>query len=303
VGLTDPVATFASEVGPPAAGPVVAVGGRTRYDVGGAVDPAAREVRAPAGIVAHDPADMTVRVRCATSVAELDGALAESRQCVAIPDRPGSTVGGALAVGASGLRALGWGPVRDTLLEARFVTAEGAVAVAGGPTVKNVSGYDLCRLLVGSLGTIGLLAEVVLRTRPVQQLEQWFEASDRDPWDLRRALHHPTSILWDGETSWVLLGGHREDVAAEAGATGLVASTRPPDLPPFRWSVDPASLHDLLDDGHGRFVAQIGVGIVHREQPQPARALTPTVEVLHRRLKSELDPTGRLAPGRSVGKR
>jgi glycolate oxidase FAD binding subunit len=289
-------------VGPPAAGPVVAVGGRTRFDVGGPVDASAREVRAPTGIVTHEPADMTVRVRCGTSVAEVDDALADSGQCVAVPDRAGSTVGGALALGFSGLRALGWGPVRDVLLEARFVTAEGAVAVAGGPTVKNVSGYDLCRLLVGSLGTLGLLAEVVLRTRPVQ-VEQWYEAGARDPWNVRRTLHQPTSILWDGETTWVLLCGHPADRAAQAAATGLAATAGPPDLPPFRWSLDPAALHDLPDDGGGRFVAQVGVGIVHRELPQPQRALTPTVEILHRRLKAELDPAGRLAPGRTVGVR
>ena len=105
-GATDPVAAFAAEVGPPDAGPVVAVGGRTQWDVGGPVDAGAgaREVRPPAGVVAVEAADMTVRVRAGTTVADLDAALAEVGQCVALPSWPGATVGGVLAVGRSGLR-------------------------------------------------------------------------------------------------------------------------------------------------------------------------------------------------------
>ena len=68
----------------------------------------------------------------------------------------GGTVGGALAVGRSGIRRLGDGSVRDVLLQARYVGADGEVVKAGGPTVKNVSGFDVCRLLVGSRGTLGL---------------------------------------------------------------------------------------------------------------------------------------------------
>jgi FAD/FMN-containing dehydrogenase len=300
---SDPVAAMAAEVGPPEAGPVVAVGGRTAWDLGGSVAPDAREVRAPAGIVAHEPAEMTVRVRAGTTVVDLDAALADAGQCVALPDHPGATVGGVLAVGRSGLRRLGWGPVRDAVLEVRFVTAEGAVATAGGPTVKNVSGYDLCRLLVGSLGTLGLLAEVVLRTRPLPAVERWHLAVGADPWELRARLLAPTSMLWDGDRTWVLLGGHGADVEAQARHAGLEPADGPPPLPPHRWSLPPADLADLPDDGQGRFVAEIGVGVVHREVPRPSRALDPAVDALHRRLKDGLDPYGRLAPGRQVGLR
>ena len=179
------IAAFAAEVGPTEAGPVVAVGGRTQWDVGGPLDPAvdARTVRAPAGIVTVEAADMTVRVRAGTTVVELDAALAEVGQAVALPAWPGATVGGVLAVGRSGLRRLGWGAVRDTVLEVRYVSAAGTVVTAGGPTVKNVSGFDLCRLLVGSLGTLGLLAEVVLRTRPLPATERWL-AGPADPFTL-----------------------------------------------------------------------------------------------------------------------
>jgi glycolate oxidase FAD binding subunit len=288
---------FAAEVA--AGGPVVAVGGRSAFEVGGAVDPAAREVRAPAGIVEHLPAEMTVRVRAGTTVADLDAALAESGQCVALPGRtPASTVGGALAVGRSGLRRLGWGPVRDTVLEVTAVTGDGRLVRAGGPTVKNVTGFDLCRLLVGSLGTLAVLAEVVLRTRPAPRDERWFTA----PSPSLAGLYRPVAARWDGTTTWVLLDGHPDDVEAQVAAGGLVPAGSGPavDELPHRWSVPVADLPSLVGDGHGRFVAELGVGVVHRAAPQPRAAVDPAVRALHERLKAAFDPDGRLAPGRSV---
>jgi glycolate oxidase FAD binding subunit len=293
---------FALEVGGRDAGPVVAVGGRTQFAFGGPVDTDAREVRAPIGIVEHEPAEMTVRVRASTTVEALDAALGEHGQCVALPAWPGATVGGVLAAGHSGIRRLGWGPARDTVLEVRYVSAEGALVKAGGPTVKNVSGYDLPRLFVGSLGTLGIIAEVVLRTRPVPVSDAWFGATDIDPFALRHRLYRPAAILWDGTTTWVLLDGHPADVAAEAASTGLQAidPASAPALPPQRWSMRPSALRTLPGDGHGPFVAEIGVGVVHRTEAQPARPVDPAVAAVHARLKAAFDPTGRLAPGRSV---
>jgi FAD/FMN-containing dehydrogenase len=288
---------FAAEVGPAEAGPVVAEGGRTQWSAG-VVDAealaAARVVRAPAGVVAVEAADMTVRVRARTPVADVDAALAEVEQVVAVPDWPGATVGGVLAVGHSGLRRLGWGPVRDTVLEVRYVSAEGRLVAAGGPTVKNVSGFDLCRLLVGSLGTLGLVGEVVLRTRPRPATERWL-AGEADPFALLRRLHRPASILWDGTTTWVLLDGHPADVGAQARlCEGLAPVEGGPSLPPHRWSLRPSELRAL----EGEFVAEVGVGTVHRPDPQPARPVDPAVRSLHQRIKAQFDPTGRLAPGR-----
>jgi FAD/FMN-containing dehydrogenase len=300
--VTSAVAAFAAEVGPPAAGPVVAVGGRTQWEVGGPLDPAAgaREVRAPAGIAAIEAADMTVRVRAGTTVVDLDDALAEVGQTVALPSWPGATVGGVLAVGHSGIRRLGWGPVRDTVLEVRYMSADGTVVKAGGPTVKNVSGFDLCRLLVGSLGTLGLVAEVVLRTRPLPATERWL-AGEADPFALVDRLHRPAAVLWDGTTTWVLLDGHPADVDSQARLTGLAEVDGPPPRPPFRWSLRPSALPALAGgraDPADGFVAEVGVGVVHRASPQPPRPVDPTVATLHRRVKDLFDPLGRLAPGR-----
>jgi FAD/FMN-containing dehydrogenase len=300
---TGAVEAFAAEVGPADAGPVSAVGGRTQWGVGGGVSPDAREVRAPAGIVALEAADMTVRVRAGTTVAELDAALAEVGQTVAMPPWDGATVGGVLAVGHSGLRRLGWGPVRDVLLEARVVTADGRVVKAGGPTVKNVSGYDLCRLLVGSLGTLAFAAEVVLRTRPLPPAERWL-AGDADPFALVARLYRPAAVLWDGTTTWVLLDGHPDDVAAQSALAGLADADGPPALPgPHRWSLRPSGLPALGGDGSspdrpGRFVAEVGVGVVHADRPAPPRPVDPHVLELHRRIKAVFDPGGRLNPGR-----
>lgn len=293
------IVALAEEVGTPDAGPVVAMGGGTAGEAGGHVDPAARPVHAPAGVVEWSPAEMTVRVLAGTTVADLDAALVGDGQCVALPDRPGSTVGGALSLGHSDLRRLGWGPVRDCLLEATVVTADGAVAVAGGPTVKNVSGFDLCRLLVSSRGTLAVLAEVVLRTRPLPATERWL-FGPADPASVDRALHRPASILWDGSTTWALLAGHAPDVEAQsavASALGLVPCAGPPPLPSHRWSVAPSDLGSFAGTG---WVAEWGVGVVHHPAPQPARAIDPAVRVLHERIKATFDATGRLAPGRAV---
>jgi len=290
---------FAREVGGVSAGVVVAVGGRTQWNVGGAVDDGVREVRAPAGIVSHEPAEMTVRVRAGTTVDDLDASLAEHGQCVALPGGAAATVGGVLAVGHSGVRRLGWGRVRDTVLEVRYVSADGRVVVGGGPTVKNVSGFDLPRLLVGSLGTLGLLAEVVLRTRPLPAAEQWFVVEGRDPFALVASLYRPASVLWDGTKTWALLDGHPSDIEAEAAATGLASHEGAPptkDGLRYRWSLRPSELASL----DGRFLAEVGVGVVHRDVPQPSRQVDPAVVDLHRRIKANFDPTGRLAPGRSV---
>lgn len=299
---------FADEVGGAAAGPVVAAGAGTAAYLGGRVEPGTRAVRAPVGVVAVDPADMTVRVRAGTPVIDLAAALAEVGQCVAVPARsPAATVGGALAVGRSGTDRLGRGPLRDTVLEVTAVLADGGVVKAGGPTVKNVSGYDLCRMMVGSLGTLAVLGEVVLRTRPLPACERWHSGPPgADPHAVLRSLHRPVTVLWDGVTTWVLLAGHADDVETEATATGLVgiddSGSTLPDLSalPERWSVRPSTVPTLAGDGRGPFVAEVGVGIVHRCTAPPARPVDPAVRRVHERLKAAFDPTERLAPGRTV---
>jgi glycolate oxidase FAD binding subunit len=200
-------------------------------------------------------------------------------------------------VGLADVRRLGYGPVRDVLLQARYVSAAGEVVKAGGPTVKNVTGFDLCRLLVGSHGSLGFLGEVILRTRPIAQCSRWFRREVSDPFELLSQLHRPISVLWDGSSAWVLLEGHPDDVQAQAHGALLRPIDGPPLLPiGSRRSVAPSSI--TVTDG--QFVAEVGVGTVHHAEPWVRPQRTQRVLDLARALKHEFDPLGRLNPGVDV---
>jgi FAD/FMN-containing dehydrogenase len=282
------LSTFVAEVG--VTDPVSITGLGTR---GGAVA-GVRTVAAPAGITWIEAAEMTASCGAGTAVADLDDALREYGQCVAIP--AWGSIGGALAVGRSGLRRLGYGPVRDALLQARYVSAAGELVKAGGPTVKNVSGFDLCRLLVGSRGTLGFIGDVILRTRPRARFEQWFRG-EVDPEEVLARLYRPTAALWDGSSVWVLLEGDPEDVDQQIAPLALTAVDGPPELPAGgRWSIPPGAYRTL----RGRFVVELGVGVVHHQEPPPRRDVDPVLRDLHHHLKQRFDPTGRLNPGVNV---
>ncbi len=280
---------FAAQVGPD--GPVTVAGSGSQ---GGAVVEV-RSVTAPSGIERIDAAEMVVECGAATPVDELRDALAEHGQTVALP--PGGTVGGTLAVGRSDVTRLGHGPMRDVLLQTRYVSAAGKVTKAGGPTVKNVSGFDLCRLFVGSYGTLGFFGDVILRTRPMARTTRWFR-SDRDPLELLRDVHRPVALLWDGASTSVRLDGDDGDIARAVDRFDLRDAPGPPPLPgPHRWSLPPAQAMDAARSVDGSFVVELGVGVVHHsggiERPEPDAA----IRALHDRIKHEFDPTGRLNPG------
>ena len=256
-----------------------------------------RPVSAPAGIVEFEPAEMTLRCGAATPLDDLHAAVAAVGQELALP--VGGTVGGALAVGHSDVLRLGRGAVRDCLLQVRFVTASGVEVRAGGPTVKNVSGFDLCRLMVGSRGTLGVMGEVIVRTRPRPAVRQWF-TTDAPPERLLPTLYRPISVLWDGTRCWVCLEGHPDDVADEQHRAGLAEIDGPPALPDgARWSVAPSRWREV--QGSGRFVMELGVGVVHHERAprvgvDPVVSLPPRVRRLNDELKRQFDPTRRWNP-------
>lgn len=309
---------FAAEVG--ADGPVTVVGGGSRWDEGGSLQAGTRELRAPAGIVRYTPAEMTVQVRAGTPVAELHAELAARGQRTALPERTGpsggGTVGGAVAVGHNHLDRRARGTVATTVLQIRYVSAEGRIITGGGPTVKNVTGFDLPRLMTGALGTLGLLAEVILRTNPVPAVSRWFEAVGADPFAVDADLLRPSSVLWDGERVWVHLEGHGADVDAEATVLarhGDFSDVEGPPrcLPPHRWSLAPSDLIRLAGPDpspmgpplpSGGFVASVGVGTLWAHETQPMRPVNPAVAVVSRRLKDNFDPSGRLNPGRTPGR-
>jgi FAD/FMN-containing dehydrogenase len=288
VGVID-LAAFAEEVG--STDPVTITGCGTR---GGPVA-GTRVVRAPSGIVDYDPAEMTLRCGAGTPIAEVKAALHDASQFVSLAD--GGSVGGALVTAASDLRRLGRGPAREALLQARLVTAQGHVAMAGGPTVKNVSGFDLCRLLVGSHGALGFLGEVILRTRPAPAVSLWF-AGNADPDVVRGRLYRPAAVLWDGTTTWVCLEGHPADVTQQATLTGLAEVAGPPSVPACQSLVPPTQLRASVSGSSGPALAEMGVGVLHTATPRLPNAVDPTITTLHRDLANAFDPTGRLNPGR-----
>jgi FAD/FMN-containing dehydrogenase len=158
-----------------------------------------------------------------------------------------------------------------------------------------VSGFDLARLLVGSRGTLGMMGELVLRCLPRPAESVWLSGTT-DPFELRRRLFRPTTILWDGRTTWVNLEGSAAEVAAEAAVAGLAEVDGPPAVPTAgRRSLRPRELRNL----DGSFLAEIGVGVVHVDRAV-ADAGPPAEVELHGRVKANLDPDRRFSPGRTL---
>lgn len=136
-----------------------------------AVD-AVLDVSGLTGVITHNPGDMTVSAHAGTPLRALTEELAEHGQHVSLDAAriaDGATLGGLLATADSGPSSLVYGTLRDLVIGVTVVLADGTVARSGGHVIKNVAGYDLAKLLHGSFGTLGVLAEVVLRLHPVPQ--------------------------------------------------------------------------------------------------------------------------------------
>lgn len=149
---------------------VYPVGGRTALDVG--LPPAkpgfALDTTALDAVIDYPARDMTITVQAGITVGKLQAALAAEGQWlpVDVPRADEATIGGAVAVNASGPRRLGYGNLRDYVIGVQFVADDGSVVNAGGRVVKNVAGYDLMKLHTGALGTLGVLTQLTLKVRP-----------------------------------------------------------------------------------------------------------------------------------------
>ncbi len=124
---------------------------------------------AMSGIVDHVPADLTVTVGAGTPLADVQRALAAHGQLLPLdpPHADAATLGGIVASNSNGFGRVRYGGVRDLLIGIVASLADGSVARAGGRVVKNVAGYDLDKLFIGSLGTLGVLTEVTLKVLPL----------------------------------------------------------------------------------------------------------------------------------------
>ncbi|MGB7481076.1 MAG: glycolate oxidase subunit GlcE, partial [Burkholderiaceae bacterium] len=151
--------------------PLSIVGGGSK-DWYGEPLPAAAEPLPTAGyrgIVDYEPTELVITARCGTPLAEIEAALAAQRQMLAFEPPhfgAGATVGGMVAAGLSGPRRQAAGAVRDFVLGAVLMDGRGEVLHFGGQVMKNVAGYDVSRLLAGSLGVLGLILEVSLKVLP-----------------------------------------------------------------------------------------------------------------------------------------
>lgn len=124
-------------------------------------------------VIDYPARDMTITVQAGIRVAELQRLLAAEGQRLPIdvphPDR--ATLGGAIATNASGPRRLGAGTLRDYVIGITTVNDAGQETKAGGRVVKNVAGYDLCKLHTGALGTLGVVTQVTLKVRPIPEAQ------------------------------------------------------------------------------------------------------------------------------------
>lgn len=272
-------------------------------------------LEAPRGIRSFVPDEMTVCCGAGTSVDELMVALSERGQYVNLPRRSSGsgTVGGALALGEGDIYRLGRGSVRDVLLQSVFIDSAGTLITAGGPTVKNVSGFDLCRLLVGSCGRLGFLVEVILRTRPSSLATKWFavEDADRDAVStIMLRVNRPTSVLWNGSMVQLCLEGHPGDI--DETVQGLRGSLSRPvtevespnlDAFPHRWIRSPRDVVEIVTNSTERCFAEIATGIVHHSEPEVRPDVQVDVVSIEQRLLDAFDPHDRLNGGSTVWSR
>ncbi|CAN7722437.1 glycolate oxidase subunit GlcE [Pseudoduganella sp. LjRoot289] len=126
------------------------------------------------GVVDYEPTELVITARCGTPLAQIEALLAANGQMLAFePPRyaEGSTIGGVVASGLAGPRRASAGGVRDFVLGAKLMDGRGEVLKFGGQVMKNVAGYDVSRLLAGSMGTLGLVLEVSLKVLPLPVCE------------------------------------------------------------------------------------------------------------------------------------
>jgi glycolate oxidase FAD binding subunit len=143
------------------------------------------DTRAYSGIVDYEPTELVITARCGTPLAEIEAVLAERNQMLAFePPHFGedATLGGAIAAGLSGPRRANVGAVRDFVLGTKVMDGKGEVLTFGGQVMKNVAGYDVSRMMAGSLGTLALMLEISVKVLPraFSETSLRFEMSEID---------------------------------------------------------------------------------------------------------------------------
>jgi len=119
--------------------------------------------------ITHEPADLVATVEAGVSLRKFQERLSEAGQWLPVdpPDEANATIGSIVATAAPGPQSFGYGPLRSFVIGLRAVLADGRIIKAGGKVVKNVAGYDLCKLFTASYGTLGAITEVTFKLRPL----------------------------------------------------------------------------------------------------------------------------------------
>lgn len=168
------------------------------------------------GVVAYEPSELVITVRCGTRIRDIEALLAQHQQMLPFEPPhfgPDATIGGAIACGFSGPRRPFAGAARDAMLGCKIINGKGEVLSFGGQVMKNVAGYDVSRLMVGAMGTLGVLLEVSLKVlpRPPVEISLAHTLSVQEALDVmcaRAAKPLPLSAAhYDGESVILRLSG------------------------------------------------------------------------------------------------
>jgi glycolate oxidase FAD binding subunit len=213
------------------------------------------DLRSYRGIVEYEPSELVITARCGTPLAEIETQLAAQRQFLAFePPHFGGdpTIGGVIAAGLSGPRRSQAGAARDFVLGAVLLSVEGVMLHFGGTVMKNVAGFDVSRLLCGSLGILGPVLEVSLKVMPLPREEQTlrFELDEQaaltafNRW-AGQPLPVSATAWWNG-TAWLRLSG--APAALRAARAKLGGEAVAPELARDWW-------HRLRHEPHAPFGA------------------------------------------------
>lgn len=222
------------------ASPLRLVGAGTKDFYGECLEGEPLDLRAHTGIVHYEPSELVITARCGTPLSQIEHALGQEGQFLACePPRFGAdpSLGGVVAAGLSGPRRMYAGAVRDFVLGTRLLDAQGELLRFGGEVMKNVAGFDVSRLLCGSLGILGVITEVSLKVLPLPRAETTLrlempaagavEAFNRwagEPLPLSGAA-------WSEGSAWVRLSGAAPAVsAARARIGGEIIEAQPAQL-------------------------------------------------------------------------
>jgi glycolate oxidase FAD binding subunit len=177
-------------------------------------------------LVAYEPAEMIAVVEAGMRLGELRGILAEGGQEWPADGPDDATVGGVVASGATSPRRLKVGALRDSVLEAEVVTGDGRFVRSGARTVKNVTGYDLHKLIAGSLGTLGVIVQLALKVRPLPQVRRSirFSGSFEAASSVLEATPAAASVLVTPDGTELRLEGWPAEVDEQGEAATRVAT-------------------------------------------------------------------------------